>query len=620
MKKILKTTTAAAPAVPRTMLDLERLLPSLGYSTSSEANVRAAIRKCSAAYNQPDLARIPAGLGAFERKWGTGRVSFLAHGFKTKAQFLRWRKDTRAVLRRTTVAPASRTPLLPAWAEIVGCVQENQGKGKLFGPNSDITLGRLAREASADGRLLDGLDAAWIDRASRRLRDEERKSFRRGIGVANRIIAQAAVLPEIVQHLPVCPLPEPTPLRDAPSIWLRSTGHSAMAPLWAEFDAITARKRFGESGPQVKNEAAGFKESSAKAYERAVEWVLKQAFKNDPLDTDDEPELKDVITHTNLVLASNAWIDARESRGQPTDKGTLHAHVTKLVHLATVYLDVSDKERSRLLDLRRKKSIRTKSVGRMSVDRENWIREFDANPVLQRATHRLPEYLQRKSQAILDQLKTNKPPRPTKVMTALRIGVAATMAAVLLRASPVRAANLRHLRYQGEDPDFRIDWHNGAVRVVIPGEQVKNGAEIDDDGDDDLTPILKWYLKEIRPRLIAAHPFNRPFVDSDYLFPSTSAAPMERSMCASWYRIGCDTAGVPMTLHQARHISVYFILSADPNAWADAAAVLHIDEITVRKHYAWMNSKRANDAGRAKLREARKLAKKHRKGEFEDAV
>jgi hypothetical protein len=126
--------------------------------------------------------------------------------------------------------------------------------------------------------------------------------------------------------------------------------------------------------------------------------------------------------------------------------------------------------------------------------------------------------------------------------------------------------------------------------------------------------------EEIRPRLIAEHPFNHPFLDSDYLFPSTSAAPMERSMCAGWYGFGCTEAGVPMTLHQARHISAYWILSVDPNAWADAAAVLHIDEMTVRKHYAWMNTKRANDAGRAKLREARKSARKHRKGEFDDAA
>jgi hypothetical protein len=221
MKKTLMTTTAAVPAAPRTMQDIETLLPSLGYSTSAEANVRAAIRKCRVAYKEPDLARILADLAAFERKWGTGRVSFLAHGFKTKVQFLRWRKDMRAVLRRTTVTPVPKTALLAPWADILRIVRDEQGKGKLFGANSDLTLGRVAKEASAEGRLLDGLDAAWIDRTSRRLRGEERKSFRRGILAANRVIEHAAVLPEIAHHLPAMPLPEPTLLRDAPSIWLR---------------------------------------------------------------------------------------------------------------------------------------------------------------------------------------------------------------------------------------------------------------------------------------------------------------------------------------------------------------------------------------------------------------
>ena len=618
--KTLMTTTAAIPAVPRNMQDLETLLPGLGYSPSAEANIRAAIRKCRVAYKEPDLSRISTDFAAYERKWGTGRVSHLAHGFKTRAQFIRWRKDMRAVLRRTTVAPAPKAALIEPWAAIVRLVRENQGKGKLFGENSDITLGLFAEEASADGRRPDELDPAWIERASRRLDAKTRKSFRRGLRGMNRVIERAALLPEIAHHLPAAPLPEPMPLRDLPSAWLRSAGHPGMVSLWTEFDVIVNTKRFGHSGPQISGEPDDFKDTSADAYGRAVEWLLKHLAKADMLDAEDEPGLADVITHANLVIATNTWIESREARALPTDKGTLHAHVTKLVHLATEYLGINDKERRRLIELRRNKRIRTRSVGRMSADREKWIRDFDASPILQRAAHRLPETLRQQAQAVLDRLKTNRPPKAKEVMRALRLGVAATMAAVLFRASPVRAANLRHLRFRGENPDFLIDWKARMVRIVIPGEQVKNGEDIDDDSDDDLAPILEWYLKEIRPRLIAEHPYNRSFCDSDYLFPSTSAAPMEDSMGSSWYGLGCTEAGVPMTLHQARHVSAYWILSVDPNAWADAAAVLHIDEMTVRKHYAWMNSKRANDAGRAKLREARKSARKHRKGEFNDAA
>lgn len=616
-KQIMKTQmtkTVEVPAAPRTMKDLETLLPSLGYSSSSEANIRAAIRLCRKAYKEPDLARIPADPAAFDRKWGTGRVSHLANGFKSRDQFIRWRKNMRAVFKRTTVGAAPKTTLIEPWTVIVRVVRENQGIGKIFGLNSDITLGLLAREASADGRRPDGLDLAWIDRASRRLKGEARKSFRRGLRSMNRVIECAALLPEIAHFLPVAPLPEPTPLRDPPSEWLRSAGHPAMASLWADLDAIMNHKRFGDMGPQISGVPADFKDTSVQGYERAVEWLLKHLAKADMLDIEEKPSLAEVITHGNLIVAINAWIDAREARGLSTERGTLHNYVTKLVHIATEHLGSDDKERRRLLELRRNKRIRTKSVGRMSADREKWIRDFDASPMLQRATHRLPETLRGQAQAILNRLKSTHPPMRKEVMKALRMGVAAMMAAVLLRASPVRAANLRHLRFAGDNPDFLIDWDGGSVRIVIPGEEVKNREDIDDHSDDDLMPILKWYLAEIRPRLIGSHPYNCSFCDSNYLFPSTSAAPMEFSMVQSWYGLGCTEGGVPMTLHQARHVSAYLILSVDPNAWADAAAVLHVDEMTVRKHYGWMNGKRANDAGRAKLRESRKSARKHRKG------
>lgn len=614
------TATAALPAAPYSMKDVENLLPGLGYSASSEANIRAAIRKCRVAYNEPDLARIPADLAAFESRWGTGRASHLARGFRSRAQFIRWRKDMRAVLRRTTLAPAPKPTLIEPWATILHLVRENQGRGRAFGTNSDITLDLVARAASAEGlRPLD-LDPAWIERTHRRLRGEMRKSFRRGLRGLNRVIERKALLPGIAHHLPAAELPELTPLRDPPSPWLRRAGHPGMISLWAEFDAIMDRKRFGAAGPQIDGEPAAFKDSSARSYERAVEWLLKNLDRAGLLDPGDGPGLADLITHANLVAATNAWIGARQGRGERTDRGTLHAHVTKLVHLATGYLGISDRESRRLLDLRRNRRIRTKSVGQMSADREKWLRDFDASPILQRAAHRLPETLRQQAQAVLDRLKGNRPPKACEVMAALRMGVAATMAAVLFRASPLRATNLRHLRFRGENPDLLIDRDAGTVRIVIPGDQVKNGEDIDDDGDDDLLPILAWYLEEIRPRLVGAHPYNRPFRDSDYLFPSTNAAPMEKTMASGWYGTGCAEAGLPMTLHQARHVSAYWILSVDPNAWADAAAVLHVDEMTVRKHYAWMNGKRANEAGRAKLREARKAARKHRKGAFDDAA
>jgi hypothetical protein len=77
---------------------------------------------------------------------------------------------------------------------------------------------------------------------------------------------------------------------------------------------------------------------------------------------------------------------------------------------------------------------------------------------------------------------------------------------------------------------------------------------------------------------------------------------------------GCEAIGVDMTLHQARHVSAYYILDADPNAWTEAAAVLGISISTTKDYYAWMDKRKANDEGRRILREARQKARKHKKG------
>ena len=109
------------------------------------------------------------------------------------------------------------------------------------------------------------------------------------------------------------PLQEPTPLCDPASIWRRSAAHPAAANLWRELDEIIERKRFGEGGPQIKGEPADFDETSANAYGRALEWLTKALALADALDVGDEPGLSDVITHANLVIATNNWIDRRGS-------------------------------------------------------------------------------------------------------------------------------------------------------------------------------------------------------------------------------------------------------------------------------------------------------------------
>lgn len=606
---------------PIMMSDAEAVLPELGYAASFEKNLRASIRKCAKVY-KTDLDRIPADLAEFDRKWGKGRVRVVPAPFKTADQFRTWRKNVRMVLTRIHGKPRHQ-PLTSACETVLEVVRENQGKGKLLGPNSDITIGVVAREASRDGLSSAELTEDWIDRTSLRLSGERRKSFRRGIGGVNRLIERREELPELEGLLPDVALPKPRNLRPAANPWRRSANNPAAALVWSEFDAIMQRKCYGEKGPEIEGTPSELTRSSIEAYQAALNWLLRELVAQDLLD--DGADLAEVITHPNLVAAINYWIRNRKARGLSTDTSSLHGYVSKLVHLAVDHLDASPKEAKRLVELRKKKTIRTASVGNMSVRREQWIREFDRDIAKQERAHMLPELLMSRSTAILARAAGMRKVRPAEIMTALRLGIAAAQIAILFRASPVRSTNLRNLRMRGEDAELPLgalmaDPRLRSLRLQIPGAQVKNGATIDEIADDDLAPILRWYLAEIRPRLIDHHPFGKTYVDSDYLFPSTSDAPMERSVFASTFRTACLEVGFDMEMHQARHICAYWILSLDPTAWGEAAALLGDEEMTLRKYYGWLNERRASEAAREKLREKRAFAGKHRQGEYADAA
>lgn len=596
-------------------------LPLLGFAPSTEKNIRAALNKSVRTYRKP-LSEIQVDPVAMRNRWGTGRVRDVPKPFQNASELRTYRKNLYMLADRMAGLPA-RTVLAPAWAAILTEVRENQGPGKVLGANSDLTIGVVLREASRDGMTLPAITSDWINRVSLRLPNDLRKSYCRGLDGINRMIERQDRLPGCAGLLPAMPLPQPKELRPAVNSWRRSAGNPAASPVWMDFDDIMHLKKFGESGPQIKGTPVEFKQSSIDAYETSMNWFLRELLAQDRLD--EGAELREVITHANLVAAVNHWISDRTARGLSATTSTLHNHVTRLVHLAVSYLDASPREAKRLQELRKKPAIRTKSVGGMSVQREQWIEEFHRDVAKQQKAHFLPELLMKRSKAILARAAGNKKVPPGEVMMALKLGIAAAQTAILLRASPIRSTNLRTLRMRGEGAGFDVtelleDPRLRELRLTVPGCQVKNGANIDEMADDDLAPIVRWYLAEIRPALVSAHPFGKNYVDSDYLFPSTRAdTAMERSGFAAMFRTACTEVGFDMTMHQARHVCAYWILSVDPNAWAEAAALLGDDEMTVRKYYGWLDTRQASAAARDKLRQKRAFTSKHPQGDYENA-
>lgn len=599
-----------------TMETLADLVPTLGYSDKHGRNIAGSVRTSAKVY-QTELGRIEADLADFDARWGFGRISRYPSCFDTADQFRTWRKNVRAAIRRAH-GHQQPTTLSEEWQTLLACVRENQGKSRPLGPNSDLTIGVVARVASAAGIAPHQLTSAWIDESARMLPSEPRKSFCRGIEGVNRVLER---VPYAFSgfRLPNGPLPVPAALRTRPTSWTRAAKNPDATLVWADFDRIMEIRKFGEESPQIEGTPSGYKDSSVKSMKESVQWLLGCLGAIDLLQSG--MDLSEAITHANLVAAINHWIAKRKARGLPSDKTTLHVHTSRLVQMALEHFDPSSKEAARLRKLRKAPAIKTKSVGRMSVAREEWIKEFDRDTALQAKVHQLPETLMQRAIPVLDRHDRGLAVQKSKLMMALRLGVAAAQTAILFRASPIRATNLRTLRMRGTGAellcfDLVDDDRMRELRLKLPGAAVKNGADIDEVADDDLAPILRWYLTNIRSRLIKAHPFGKNCRDSDYLFPSTSTSASEASTFNRNFREGLLGVGIDMQMHQARHVTAYFILSVDPNGWDDAAAVLNIDVDTVRKHYGWLDRRKASEAGREKLRQARTIATRHRKGHF----
>lgn len=602
----------------RTMQDLLDGLDGLGYSKKVVNQIRPQIKRCATVYKTP-LARIPADLADFERRWGHGRVGALQHGFGSHDQFVKWRRRVRAALGRAArggAAPAA-APMLPDAVRVVDFVKKNGGVGRLVPPHLEHSIGMLACRAAATGVLLRDLTGDWIEAIGGALKGTDRRTFRNGLASLNGLILRRDELLPIAALLPPVALPELSRGKAAPAGWRRAGGRPEAARIWGEFDAFVAWKRGADDlGRPVPAEESKFRKRTAESYENNLAAALGELERIGWLQPGDEPGLADICNAAVIRQVHNAALERALAEGRPTDRETLHTLVVRLTHIATAYLGVKKGERKELAKLVKQVRKKTSTKGAMSRERLEWIKAFGHDPMQQRAVDNMPETLRREAQRILDRWdELGRARRRKEQMTALSLGIAACIAAILFRGSPVRAANARSVRHEGESRTLILDEGRTSAQIDIPGSETKNGVPIDAPVDDDALPIIDWFLREIRPRLINDHPYGHNLVDSDYLFPSTRAdAEMEETTFAKHYRAGCLRIGVDMVLHQARHISAFYILDADPNAWAAAAAVLCDDIETVRAYYAWMDDRKACATGRTLLKQARARRRQHIKG------
>jgi hypothetical protein len=447
-----------------------------------------------------------------------------------------------------------------------------------------------------------------ITRIATPLKTKARRTFKRGIDTMNDLFDHSDIIAPLRSGFPEAPLAQPDRVKSVPSTRRRG-GLNASSKFWDPFDAFVARKRGKDHlGRPVPAEESEFKPPTAQTYENALNNATGVLERAGILLPGDELTLRDLCSVESITQMSDLW-QLRMLDGEvDKEAATLHLTVERLSHIAVYSKFLRKKDRKKLQKLRDKVRKKAKRRGRMSAPREAWIKAFSRSTPQQLAVHGMPEALMREAQKILDDWDRLKKAKKHKIrMRALHLGIAAVQSAILFRGSALRASNLRGLPFRGEDAQLFLGQGEEDVRLSIPAALVKNGVEIEADFDDDARSVIDWYLREIRPRLIEDHPYGHNLADGDWLFPSKCAdRPMEETTFADHYRVGVEAVGLDMTLHQARHITVYFILDEDPSALALAAAVLGDDVSTVEAHYAWMDGVKAVIEGRKLLQESRK--------------
>lgn len=585
------------------MQDLLDQLINLGYSASMVSQIRPQIKRCARVYNAP-LDRITIDPQDFEKRFGTGRVSSAALGFKSRDQFVDWRRRVRAAINKVAESETSENLLSETWTSLHDQV-ETATRTKLIGPFAQSSVKALGASATRLGVEPNGLTAEIIDRAYAGLKDRNREVFKRGLGILNKIIAAPEKFPEMARLLPANALPAPARTRRPDSPFRR--GEPGTDRLWAEFDNVIADKL----------ETTQLKESTINDYAKGVRVASSALLEIGYFRTGQELGLWDVCNPAALVEYANFYRDGIE-RGQYKENATsLPVRIRKLCHLG-IQVARSENDVSKLKKLKLKvEKACPANTKEMAPDRLKWIINFARSPAQQRAVHTMPEKLMRQADKVLanwhDLKVANK---RKKQMEALFLGQAAVIAAILFRASPMRATNLRYLTIYGSDASITHDNSFNNIRFHVDAGKVKNSAAIDAEADSEVGHVLRWYLKEIRPRLIHEHPYSG-LVDSDYLFPSRSPdKPACAATMAEHFIRGCNAAGIDMTLHQARHICGFLILLMKPSAIGAVAALLNISEEVARRYYAWIDDRKSAAMARDCLKRSREDARAHKHGTF----
>ena len=173
--------------------------------------------------------------------------------------------------------------------------------------------------------------------------------------------------------------------------------------------------------------------------------------------------------------------------------------------------------------------------------------------------------------------------RPLKRQDIVDVEIA--ICARILRAIPVRRANLGGIRVYGPEPTLRMPAREGLPAYVYwAPDEVKNLAEIEAELDTETVELLRLFLLEYRPLALKkrkSHP------DNPHLFPGMGLRHKGLEKLYGQFAARCQKVGeFRLDLQCCRHLAAKIILDVDPNLIDLMTEVLgHNDPRTTRRYY-----------------------------------
>lgn len=222
-------------------------------------------------------------------------------------------------------------------------------------------------------------------------------------------------------------------------------------------------------------------------------------------------------------------------------KPSLQELINTLVAIGTHYVGLPKERIVRLKKI--KKNLRCRPRGFTDGNRER-LRQF------------ADERAQYRFLSLGEELLRQAPRQRTPKKKALLVQTALVHEILLI--APMRFGNLISLNIN-EHIHFATPGRQGAVTIIIPGDQVKNGQALDHPLPMPVGNLLRRYLSDHRPVLLVGP-------ENGWLFPGAKPgqAKNQVTLGGQLVKAVAKHAGLTVNPHLYRHIAAYFYLLDNP--------------------------------------------------------